>query len=220
MEGMFEKTHHRLHFAKNGKEALQRLDELKFDIVLLDIRMPVMDGPTALTEIRKRPELASMPVIAVTASSKASEDAALRSRFSGYIGKPFSRQTLFAVLAQFLQRVPRKVSTTVENPSEVAPPVLTPPPERLAQWRVLVLELRSLEASPWPALSDSLAINETRGFAQKLRALADATECGLLTTYAATLTALADAYAIGEMEGHLAGFPKLINSIASSCAHA
>src|SRR5437764_10079174 len=75
MMGMFEKTHHRLRFATNGKEALERLGEMKFDVVLLDIRMPVMDGRAALTEIRKRPELESLPVIAVTASSKASEDA-------------------------------------------------------------------------------------------------------------------------------------------------
>src|SRR5205823_3347856 len=90
MLGMFEKTHHRLRFAVNGKEALQRLDEFKFDAVLLDIRMPIMDGPTTLSEIRKRPELALMPVIAISASSKASEDAELRGRFSAYIRKPFA----------------------------------------------------------------------------------------------------------------------------------
>ena len=41
-------------------------------MVLLDIRMPVMDGRTALAEIRKQPLLESLPVIAVTASSQAS----------------------------------------------------------------------------------------------------------------------------------------------------
>jgi len=218
MLGMFEKTHHRLRFAVNGKEALQRLDEFKFDVVLLDIRMPIMDGPTTLNEIRKRPELASMPVIAVSASSKASEDAELRSRFSAYIRKPFARQTLFSVLARFLRRVPRAVSTAVPNAIEKAPLVLSPPPERLADWQGLVLDLRSLETSPWPALTATLAINETRGFAQKLRAQAHSTQCGPLATYATILIDLADTYAIGAMEGHLAKFPKLIESIAGSCA--
>jgi len=92
------------------------------------------------------------------------------------------------------------------------------PPERLAQWQTLVLELRGLESSPWPALRDSLAINETRAFAEKLRVRGDAAQCGMLTTYATNLLGSADAYAVGKMEGHLAGFPKLVDSIASSCA--
>src|SRR5207245_11187292 len=68
MAGMFEKTHHQLGFASNGKEALESLEKVKADLVLLDIRMPVMDGRMALAEIRKQPALDLLPVIAVTAS--------------------------------------------------------------------------------------------------------------------------------------------------------
>ena len=121
------------------------------------------------------------------------------------------------MLAQFLQRVPHKVSPAVQNPSGAVAPALNPPPERLAQWQDLVLELRTLEESSWPALHATLAINETRSFAQKLHAQAYATQCGLLTNYAATLLELADAYAIGAMEGQLAKFPKLVDTIAGSC---
>ena len=106
MAGIFEKTHHQVLFANNGREALACLEKAKPDVVLLDIRMPVMDGRTALAEIRKQASLVSLPVIAVTASSKAGEEKELQSQFSGYIRKPFSRQTLFLALAQFLQRAP------------------------------------------------------------------------------------------------------------------
>ena len=104
MAGIFEKTHHQVLFANNGREALACLEKTKPDVVLLDIRMPVMDGRTTLAEIRKQASLVSLPVIAVTASSKAGEERELQSQFSGYIRKPFSRQTLFVALAQFLQR--------------------------------------------------------------------------------------------------------------------
>ena len=104
MAGIFEKTHHQVLFANNGREALACLEKAKPDVVLLDIRMPVMDGRTTLAEIRKQASLVSLPVIAVTASSKAGEEMELQSQFSGYIRKPFSRQTLFLALAQFLQR--------------------------------------------------------------------------------------------------------------------
>ena len=118
-----------------------------------------MDGRTALAEIRKQPALESLPVIAVTASSKAGEEMELQSQFTGYIRKPFSRQTLYQELAQFLQRV---------RPAETLEPIPTPSPERAAEWQELVFELRRLLNTEWPALRDSLAINQTRAFARKL----------------------------------------------------
>jgi CheY-like chemotaxis protein len=218
MAGIFEKTHHRVLFANNGQEALERLGQAKPDVVLLDIRMPVMDGRTALAEIRKQASLASLPVIAVTASSKVGEEIELQSQFSGYIRKPFSRQTLFLALAQFLQRAAREDAVTRESFSE---PVKCPPipsSEQAAQWQELALELRRQEATEWPTLRDSLAVNSTRTFAHNLFTLGQAAHCAPLTTYAATLTTFADAYAIGQMERHLAAFPKLIESIETSLA--
>src|SRR5262249_2033307 len=56
--------------AVNGAEALEALKRETFDVVLLDMHMPVMDGPTAIREIRASPETwASIPVIALTADA-------------------------------------------------------------------------------------------------------------------------------------------------------
>ena len=209
MAGLFEKTHHRLHFASNGKEALECLETIKADVVLLDIRMPVMDGRTALAEIRKQPALELLPVIAVTASSQASEETKLRSQFTGYVRKPFSRHTLYQELARVLQRV---------RPAVTLEPILTPSPERAAEWQALVSELRRLLNTEWPALRDSLAINQTRAFARKLQDLGDAAQCDPLITYAATLARLSDAYAVKGLERHLAEFPKLVELIEVSSA--
>ena len=209
MAGMFEKTHHRLHFASNGKEALECLETIKADVVLLDIRMPVMDGRTALAEIRKQPALELLPVIAVTASSQAAEETNLRSQFTGYVRKPFSRHTLYQELAQVLQKV---------RPAETLEPIPTPSPERAAEWQALVSELRRLLNTEWPALRDSLAINQTRAFARKLQELGDAAQCDPLVTYAATLARLSDAYAVKGLERHLAEFPRLVELIEVSSA--
>jgi signal transduction histidine kinase/DNA-binding response OmpR family regulator len=220
LAGIFEKTHHRVHFATNGQEALACLQQTKFDVVLLDIRMPVMDGRTALAEIRKQPNLVSLPVIAVTASSKAGEEIELQSQFSGYIRKPFSRQTLFVELAQFLQRVSPGNGLEGQSLERTLKGIPVPSPDQAAQWQELALELHRQEATEWPLLRDSLAVNETRAFAHKLFLLGQAAQCAPLTTYAASLTAVADAYAIGEMERHLAVFPNLVESIEASLAQA
>ena len=65
--GFFEQTGHSLDFAENGQQALTKLNREPFDLVLMDIRMPVMNGEQALNEMRKNPALSDIPVIAVTA---------------------------------------------------------------------------------------------------------------------------------------------------------
>ena len=201
-----------------AEEALACLETTKPDVVLLDIRMPVMDGRTALVEIRKQASLASLPVIAVTASSKAGEEMELQRQFSGYIRKPFSRQTLFLALAQFLQPATRQAALDPGFSPELVKALSRPSPDQAAAWGELALELRHQEAGPWPVLRDTLAVNETRAFAHKLFTLGQAAHCGPLATYAAALTTFADAYAIGQMERHLAGFPELVGSIETLSA--
>jgi signal transduction histidine kinase/DNA-binding response OmpR family regulator len=220
MAGMFEKTHHRLHYANNGRDALEFLDKAKADLVLLDIRMPIMDGRAALAEIRRRSGLLSLPVIAVTASSREGEDQELRKEFSGYIRKPFSRQTLFLALAEFLQRVPPIESLNRTSFLETTKNTSALLPEYTAEWRVLLVKLCGLEANEWPALCASLAINETRAFAHQLLVLGHTAHCDLVTNYAATLSAFADAYAVGELERHLAQFPKLVESVEHALVEA
>jgi signal transduction histidine kinase/DNA-binding response OmpR family regulator len=218
MAGIFEKTHHEIHFANNGQEALECLGKAKPDLVLLDIRMPVMDGRTVLAEIRKQPGLVSLPVIAVTASSKAGEEQELQTQFSGYIRKPFSRQTLFLALAQFLQKLPPEHGPDLQSLGESLKQIPLPLPGQAARWRELALELRREEAGEWPKLRESLAVNQTRAFAHQLFTLGQETQCGPLVTYAATLTTLADAYAISQMERHLAAFPELVKFVETSLA--
>jgi CheY-like chemotaxis protein len=220
MAGIFERTHHRVLFANNGQEALDHLKQGRPDVVLLDIRMPVMDGRTTLAEIRKQAKMASLPVIAVTASSKAGEEHELRAQFSGFIRKPFSRQTLFLALAQFLQKASPESGLESPDPAETLQSIPIAAPNQAAQWRELALELRQQQADIWPTLRDSLAVNETRTFAHKLFLLGQSAQCAPLATYAATLTTFADSYAIGQMEHHLAAFPKLVESIEASSAQA
>jgi len=86
--------------AENGLEALERFDQESFDLVLMDLQMPIMDGYTATEEIRKRNK--KIPIIALTASASFNnKDRALHVGINDYVTKPFNPKDLFKKIAHY-----------------------------------------------------------------------------------------------------------------------
>ncbi len=94
--------------AENGYVALQMLLAAKagyYDLVLMDIQMPVMDGYTATKEIRciSNPAIASIPIIAMTANAFTEDrDKCLKAGMNQHLGKPVDAKELMRVMAEFL----------------------------------------------------------------------------------------------------------------------
>ena len=93
--------------AVNGQEAVDAVKNSNgtFDLVLMDIMMPVMDGYQATREIRKLsdPALASIPIIAMTANAfEEDKIAAIEAGMNYHLGKPFQIEKLYEVMKQFL----------------------------------------------------------------------------------------------------------------------
>jgi two-component system sensor histidine kinase/response regulator len=91
--------------ARQGQEALDILArDTRFDAVLMDCQMPVMDGYTATREIRQRPALGALPIIAMTASAMAGDrEQVLAVGMCDYIAKPLDVGKLFATLARWIK---------------------------------------------------------------------------------------------------------------------
>ena len=81
--------------AIDGQSALEHLDNTEFDVVLLDISMPNMDGLEVLEKIRKNPKLKQLPVLMVTANAER-ESEALGLGASDFIAKPYDIEVLCA----------------------------------------------------------------------------------------------------------------------------
>ncbi|MFT6434447.1 MAG: PAS domain S-box-containing protein [Candidatus Azotimanducaceae bacterium] len=91
--------------ADNGDEALSALKTDKFDLVLMDMRMPVMDGLEAIKRIRSQQQYRRLPVIALSAGVLQSElEEALESGFDQYLTKPIDFNMLIDLLADIKER--------------------------------------------------------------------------------------------------------------------
>jgi PAS domain S-box-containing protein len=94
---MLRKLGHQVVLAHNGMDCLVALKKERFDLVLMDIQMPVLNGREALQEIRKRERgtFVHQPVIALTAYAlRGDEERFLQEGFDGYLSKPFKAKDL------------------------------------------------------------------------------------------------------------------------------
>lgn len=102
IKGLLEKLGHKVTVANNGQEAVDQAHDKEYDIILMDINMPVMDGITACQEIRKfNPHI---PIIAVTANTlDEGKQSCLAAGMNGFATKPVDKQKLNDLLAPYLQ---------------------------------------------------------------------------------------------------------------------
>jgi len=88
--------------AADGASAVEKARERKFDLVLMDVQMPTMDGITATVEIRKTAGLELLPVIAMTANAmKEDRERCLAAGMNDFISKPIDPDAMFATMRRF-----------------------------------------------------------------------------------------------------------------------
>ena len=89
--------------AVDGAEGVAMAEAHHPDLILMDIQLPVLDGYEATRRIRAIPELAEVPIIAVTSYALSGDEAKTREAgCDGYIAKPFSPRQLLAKVREFL----------------------------------------------------------------------------------------------------------------------
>lgn len=103
--------------ANHGGEALERLEAGEYELVLMDVQMPVMDGFTATRQIRKNPRFSKLPVVAMTANAMVQDkQQAMEAGMNAHVRKPVDTVELFSVLARLIP--PGERAKPVQTPSE------------------------------------------------------------------------------------------------------
>jgi len=122
-----------VEIANNGKESLDKAlasgDPSKYDIILMDLQMPVMDGFTATEEIRKTIPYTKLPIVAMTADAMVGiKEKCLEVGMQGFVTKPIDPDEVFGVLITWIKTGERKPED-VPKPKETSSDTLAELPE-------------------------------------------------------------------------------------------
>src|SRR6267142_337309 len=135
---MLVKRGHEVHVSSNGREAVDAVRERDYDIVLMDIQMPEMDGFEATRAIRATTKGKDLPIVGLTAHALSGErERCLSHGMTEYLAKPFRAHELFAL-----------VEGTAERPASApaAPAAELPPPVDLEGFRTTLREAGAEQA--------------------------------------------------------------------------
>src|SRR5438094_84742 len=154
---MLVKRGHQVDVVSNGREAVDAVRAVRYDVVLMDIQMPELDGFAATEGIRALPEGRLLPIIALTAHALSGErERCLERGMTGYVAKPFKAHDLFAAIEG-------RTAPTTDSADSPAPRV------DLAAFR------RTMQEAGAEAAAAGILATFANTLPQRLEALADAT---------------------------------------------
>jgi two-component system sensor histidine kinase/response regulator len=180
-QGVLQKWGHTLTVANNGREAVAWFERGRFDLILMDVQMPELDGFQATTQIRtlERQQGGHIPIIAMTAHAmKGDREECLRAGMDDYVTKPIRWPDLRRVVDRVARQGSSPDAAEAENSPIVAAPLRESPEWRL-DWDEasravdgdpkLLRELLNDLRSEWPKLLTELDRAARRGDSVTLR---------------------------------------------------
>lgn len=192
--------------AGNGQEALELAKSHHPDLILMDLKMPLMGGYEATRRLRAQKETADIPIIALTASGMVHEEKEAEDYgFNGYLRKPVLKRDLLQEVAPFLAHETHLANA--DTSQNRANSVLS-----RSDLQALRSELELLN-SDWETLKDSLELDEIEDFAAQLDALGSRFEQHFICELAQHIMQASQNFAMDKVSDHLAQFPELLNQL-------
>jgi CheY-like chemotaxis protein len=193
--------------AENGEQAVQMAQTEQPDLMLMDLRMPKMDGYTAIKLLKEKAQTVAIPVFALTATATSDESAkTIRAGFSGYLTKPLDLQTLLTEISRFLPC--KKQAEAATTPQEETP--LEFWPQDAARRPQLRDRLRTECLPIWETLTGAMDMDEIEAFAEQLSTVSDEYQAPGIRRYAEQLRDWAQQFDVVQTEAMLRIFPDAV----------
>jgi signal transduction histidine kinase/DNA-binding response OmpR family regulator len=117
--GLLKDAQMSIEIAENGEAAVRMATANNYDLVLMDMQMPVMDGVAATKAIRSKPQLGTLPIIAMTANVMAADrEKCIEAGMNDHVAKPIDPDELFATLLRWIK--PRSAASPVSRTAKTS----------------------------------------------------------------------------------------------------
>jgi len=200
--------------AKDGEEALQIAKEKIPNLILMDIKMPKMNGYEAAGLIKNDNQLNHIPIIALTGSvMKQDEEKIQETGFDGFLMKPIQKSILYEKLSKFLKHSEREKSEIKESKPESEDEIFKISPETLKIIPEIMNRLENEFMQTWESVNKKQHIPDIENFANEIKIIGEENSITLLSEYGQTLISHVNSFDIESMGTALNSYPELIEKI-------
>jgi CheY-like chemotaxis protein len=201
--------------AENGKEAVELAMQYHPDLVLMDMRMPIIGGFEATKILKANEKLKNIPVIIITASAmKEQWEEIKKAGGDAFLNKPISKSDLIIELMHYLPYSPTESPRSIEPPAPTISPGPISPEVRAKLLELLTILKNRDMMYRWEMLCVTLIIDEIEDFSMEMKKLDLTYQSGLLSEWADRLLKELKTYNVPKIQETLAYFPKVINEIS------
>ena len=200
--------------AENGKEGIENALKYQPDLILMDIKMPVMDGYAAIKYLKSDNNLKHIPIIALTASALLNEEQKAKNIGSdGYLRKPVSMAQLYKELARFLPfEELEKEESKQESDGANIETMAQMSEEKKESLRQFLLSSKKELSGEWENVHNSLIIEDIESFGEKIKNLGTENQVDALKEYGEKILAEAQKFDIAGLTKTLNFFPQLMEN--------
>ena len=209
----FQKTGIRVTEAENGQQALHLAELHRPDLILMDIRMPVMSGDEAAKRIRENRKLRHIPIIALTAFGMTDDsEEFMMNGFDGYLSKPIRISDLLNKVSYFIRHSRKSETETKASESEEGQPFS---PETLEKLPKLLEQLENEYTEIWNTVRQNKRFDDIETFARQVRIFGEQHSLKMFIRLGNELMTYVSHFDIDNIERTLNSYPEQIRNLIS-----
>ena len=194
-----------LIFAQNGQESIDKLKNVNVDLILMDLRMPVMDGYEATTIIKNNPKTKNIPVIALTASVMGKDlEKVSKYGFDGYLRKPVILDDLIEELTKYLNYNVKNQEDNVKMNEEILDK---------NKLEIVINKLQNELKNEWIDIKDGGDFSLIEEFGKKLKELSKEQKIYILKDYSNELLKNIESFDIEKVDYLMNTYEDLIEKL-------